>query len=515
MNALYLVKNYLFMIVLFFTTTLLSVKYHLDILLANLCVLILFVVSLNIFKQNLIERIFQLFIGIVVLGISFFVNTKIYTIPLFLAFMGGIYWFNSNKDDAFFEKFIIFIAIFFNLSFISNSKIMEVQYDFPSCYNYIEYILENNFLFWQENPLLSRPSYSTYHPILHFFLAAIGIKLGTFLTNSVEAANEGLQIFTLSYMLWYYIISSKILKLLNINGILYRVSLLFISFFPIYNAISGFINNDALLLPLQAMVIYYSLLYLKTNKKENLFYIFVFITLSCLVKLSGVLMLGGVSYIFLIELYNNRNKETFFKIFKFSVFILLGISIWPIYQYFVLDYSFYAVPPQTHLSLEEYSLWERYSPFRAFFYERMFYNDFGSNLWETMTKTALFGQWDFSYKGAKIMWLIKLMIFLYKIVIATSIASFGYIAIKEYKNKYTWLLLCLILSVLSGHIMFSVKHPYMCNQDFRYVGILALLISCIIGRFLTNMPKVVQQILVTIIILFAIVSQTVWWYISL
>ena len=246
MNALYLVKNYLFMIVLFFTTTLFSVKYHFDILLANLCVLILFVVSSNIFKQNLIERIFQLFIGIVVLGISFFVNTKIYTIPLFLAFMGGIYWFNSNKDDAFFEKFIIFIAIFFNLSFISNSKIMEVQYDFPSCYNYIEYILENNFLFWQENPLLSRPSYSTYHPILHFFLAAIGIKLGTFLTNSVEAANEGLQIFTLSYMLWYYIASSKILKLLNINGILYRVSLLFISFFPIYNAISGFINNDAL-----------------------------------------------------------------------------------------------------------------------------------------------------------------------------------------------------------------------------------------------------------------------------
>ena len=107
MNALYLVKNYLFMIVLFFTTTLFSVKYHFDILLANLCVLILFVVSSNIFKQNLIERIFQLFIGIVVLGISFFVNTKIYTIPLFLAFMGGIYWFNSNKDDAFFEKFII------------------------------------------------------------------------------------------------------------------------------------------------------------------------------------------------------------------------------------------------------------------------------------------------------------------------------------------------------------------------------------------------------------------------
>ena len=77
MNALYLVKNYLFMIILLFTTTLFSVKYHLDILLANLCVLILFVVSLNIFKQNLIERIFQLFIGIVVLGISFFVNTLI------------------------------------------------------------------------------------------------------------------------------------------------------------------------------------------------------------------------------------------------------------------------------------------------------------------------------------------------------------------------------------------------------------------------------------------------------
>ena len=104
---------------------------------------------------------------------------------------------------------------------------------------------------------------------------------------------------------------------------------------------------------------------------------------------------------------------------------------------------------------------------------------------------------------------------LYKIIIGISIVSFIHLSIKGHKNKYIWLLICLILSILCGHILFSIKHPYMCNQDFRYVGILALLMSCIIGKFLTKAPKRIQYTVNIIIILFAIVSQSVWWYISL
>ena len=80
---------------------------------------------------------------------------------------------------------IILAAAYFNLSFITNTGHTDVQYDFASCFNYIEYILENNFLFWQENPLLTRPSYSTYHPILHFLLAAGEMRLATVLETEM------------------------------------------------------------------------------------------------------------------------------------------------------------------------------------------------------------------------------------------------------------------------------------------------------------------------------------------
>ena len=76
------------------------------------------------------------------------------------------------------------------------------------------------------------------------------------------------------------------------------------------------------------------------------------------------------------------------------------------YQHYFLNVGFDFVPPQEHLSLKSYGLWQRFNPLGALFYPQMFYNDFGINLWETMTKTALFGQWDFSMRGADIMGLI-------------------------------------------------------------------------------------------------------------
>lgn len=57
---------------------------------------------------------------------------------------------SGNEKATEYGRLIILTAAYFNLSFITNTGHTDVQYDFASCFNYIEYILENNFLFWQE-----------------------------------------------------------------------------------------------------------------------------------------------------------------------------------------------------------------------------------------------------------------------------------------------------------------------------------------------------------------------------
>jgi len=447
--------------------------------------------------------------------ISFVLPLKTWSSYLFFLLCGGYFILGFKKTaQQSLALLIIWCASFFNLCFITNTHIGDVQYDFASCFNYIEYIMEDNFKFWQENPLLTRPSYSAYHPILHFFLTALAIRSGEWLSFSKDVASEASQIVIVSYMLWYGLIVSRILNLFNLSRGIYFSTLAMVVFFPTYNAISGFFNNDCLLLPLQAGIVYYSLTYLKDGCKKNLAYILLFATLAALTKLSGVLILPLTAAVFLLRLLKQRNKQTFYEELICGILLLIGISIWPLYQHFILNVDFSFVPPQTHLSLENYTLWQRFNPLGAFVYEQMYYNDFGINLWETMTKTALFGQWDFTYRGTQIIPLITLLVYVYKTIIAVIIIAVIYLIFKAQNKKYFYLSLILLLSLLIGQILFGLKHPFMCNQDFRYIAVLPLAFAMILGSFMQQINSRLKNIVIGLLVIFALLSAFIWNWVS-
>lgn len=500
---------------IFYFSTLLGTLYGFDIQKSNFLLYMVVILGFNIFNFSKKNIIVLVLVGMISFISSLFFDNNKYIFYLFWVFMLFLLYFIDKKNDDLMGRYIILVALFFNLSFITNTSIRDVQYDFPSCYNYIEYIVENNFMFWNENPLISRPSYSSYHPILHFFIAGIWLKFGFFISSSVDASNEAMQILFLSYLFLFYVISSKILKNLNINGLNYIVLLVFITFFPIFNAIGGYVNNDMLLIVFQAFVILNSILYYKTDKQKYLFYIIIGATLGCLTKLSGILVLGGVGFLFLVKLYQKRNKKTFRDICIASILILVGISIWPIYQYVVLGVDFSFVPPQEHLSLVKYSLFERFNPIKAFTYTKIFYNDFGINLFETMTKTALFGQWDFTYRISPNMWLIYLLVLLYKFILFSIIVFGGFILVKERKNILVLYTFVLLFSVLAGQIAFSLKHPYMCNQDFRYGAVLVLIMAMIFGFVFNKINNKLRIFLCYTIVIFGLTSLFVWWLITI
>ena len=473
---------------------------------------------------------------------------------------------SGNEKVTEYGRLIILAAAYFNLSFITNTGHTDVQYDFASCFNYIEYILENNFLFWQENPLLTRPSYSTYHPILHFLLAAGEMRLATVLETgmlnaelpamgagaNMQLAAEATQVCFCFYMLWYYFLAGKILRFFRLSRAAYLGGLAFICFFPAYNAIAGFFNNDCLLLPLQAGTVYYSLLYYRDGGRKNLARILLFATAAALTKLSGIIVLPLTGAAIALRLWQQRKKPengrrltqtknkpqkndtedkrllTIHKQLKsgaenkrqlaeaavFSILLVAGLSIWPLYQHYFLNVGFDFVPPQEHLSLKSYGLW--------LFYPQMFYNDFGINLWETMTKTALFGQWDFSMRGADIMGLITALVLIYKALLVLAVVAAAYLGVKKRQTQAFWLTMILLAGIIAGQIMFGLKHPYMCNQDFRYVAIITLPVALLLAQFFDKLSDAGRRTGKTfacgaglaLIAAFAFLSAFVWWRIS-
>ncbi len=440
----------------------------------------------------------------------FILPAKVWSVWLFAGVIATAYGLSEKPlTDG-----LIYVAAFFNLAFITNTAYTDVQYDFASCYNYIEYILDNNFLFWNENPLLTRPSYSAYHPILHFFLAAGGIRIVQLFTDNTLAAAETAQVLFCCYMLWYYLITARILRVLGVGGLVFGAVLAMVCFFPMYNAIAGFFNNDCLLLPLQAGAVYYALLYWQNGGRKNLVLIFLFATAAALTKLSGVLVLPAVAAALGVRLWKQQNMATLYELLIFGACLLMGIMLWPLYQHFVLDIGTGFVPPQEHLSLKSYSLWERFNPLRAIVYERMFYNDFGINLWETMTKTALFGQWDFNYRGAGIFGLITVLVWLYKAILCLVTGAVVFLLCKRAKDVYVCVTLILLFGLFCGQVLFGLMHPYMCNQDFRYVALLPLPMAMVLAMAADKLTPAWQRGLVVLLYGFAAAGAFVWWYVG-
>ena len=285
----------------------------------------------------------------------------------------------------------------------------------------------------------------------------------------------------------------------------------FVLFFSLNFAISGFVNNDGLLLFWQSLVIYYSLLYYKEEKFSYALKTALFVGLALLTKFSGILVLGGVGIVFLEKLYKNRDKKTFIEVFSISLLILIGILIWPLYQYFVSNINYDFVPPQEHLSIAKYSFFERFTPIKAIFYEDMFYSGYESNLWETLTKTALFGQWNFSYRGRDILNLIILFVYLYKAIILMVIFGFFFIVIKNRKDFITYFIVFLTFNIIGGLICFVIKHPYTCNQDFRYIAIFTLVMAMILGKTFMLLAKRIRNAGIVVISLFEALSLFIWW----
>ena len=55
----------------------------------------------------------------------------------------------------------------------------------------------------------------------------------------------------------------------------------------------------------------------------------------------------------------------------------------------------------------------------------------------------------------------------------------------------------------------------MCNQDYRYVAILTLLIAMSIGMSIKKIPYIAKYVISIIVLVFSFSAMIMWWWIAL
>lgn len=171
-----------------------------------------------------------------------------------------------------------------------------------------------------------------YHPPLHYFLMAIWAKINTLFGVSIEHIDEQLQILPFIYSMFTLGYLNKICKRLGMEARGICLVLLVAGFFPISIMMSGGLNNDALLILLMIMSIYYTICWYYNPKMKHVIGMAISIGCAIMTKLSGGLLAPAMAFLMLLQLYRNRKNWQFY----FKQFFVFGLIAFPLGLWFYI-----------------------------------------------------------------------------------------------------------------------------------------------------------------------------------
>ena len=181
-----------------------------------------------------------------------------------------------------------------------------------------------------------------YHPPLFYMLSAAFMKAASLITRKTEIGNflYMSQMVSCTAACLVPVFTDEILKRMNAGGFVRAAALLLIAVFPAQILASGRVNNDALVLLLMVMALYFTLLWHKEQKMSYIIGIAVTIGAGMMTKLNGglvALVTGPIMLYHLIKTIRSKNKEDIKNIIiQLAVFavICFPLGLWyPIRNY--------------------------------------------------------------------------------------------------------------------------------------------------------------------------------------
>ncbi|MBE5849366.1 MAG: phospholipid carrier-dependent glycosyltransferase [Lachnospiraceae bacterium] len=384
---------------------------------------------------------------------------------------------------------------------------------------YMEYILSHKAL----PDFDPRSVWAFFQPPLHHLFSAVWMWFNIRMGIPENRMHKNVQILPLCYMCILMLVVYLICKELNMRrGIL--VTMLAVSFHPIFILMSGSINNDALAVLLTVISIYIAILWYMYPTTGKIVLLAVSIGLAMSAKLSSALVAPPIGLLMICKCGVDTGKfkdkaKTISYLLEFLAFAVIVFPLglwWPVRNKVLFNMPVNYIPEVGEQVAKRGPVPTFFdvrteSPFLYMKSNGFAYDEY--NLILATIKSSLFGEGDFARISAAVNVLGWILFALAVIVLILQITAMIRTCISKEAgpDPMIKMFLCATFIIfLAGYLLFAIKGANLSAMNYRYsaasVAVLAIFAGLMYDREEVLGRKVLRYVLMGATSAFAIVS---------
>ena len=356
---------------------------------------------------------------------------------------------------------------------------------------YIEYILSHKSL----PDFDPRSVWAFFQPPLHHFISAAWMWLNIRSGLILSRAQKNVQILPLIYMCLLAYITYMMCRELNMRSGGTLITMLIVSFHPIFIMMSGSINNDALSVMLSVLALYVALVWYMYPTTGKIALLAVCIGLAMSAKLSAGLVAPPIAVLMIYKIVNDTERfrdkpKRISYILELAAFAVIVIPLglwWPIRNKILFDMPPGYIP-EVGEHVEKAGLIPTIFDVRTaspFLYMKSNgYSHDEYNLILATLKSSLFGEGSYENvsplltgTGWVLLFALVLIIILQIVAMITTCASSEAGPAKGIK-----MYLCTtVVTFVAGYVVFALCGMNLSAMDFRYSAGAVSIMSVFLG----------------------------------
>ena len=343
---------------------------------------------------------------------------------------------------------------------------------------YMEYILSNKSL----PDFDPRSVWAFFQPPLHHFISAVWMWFNIRMGVSENRMHKNVQILPLCYMCILMIVVYAMCKELNMRRGGMLVTMLAISFHPIYILMSGSINNDALAVLLTVISIYIAILWYMYPTTGKIILLAISIGLAMSAKLSSALVAPPVALLMICKCTKDTGKfKEKAKLISYLLeFIPFALIVFPLGLWWTVRNKVLFDMPANYIPEVGEQVSKRglvptildvrtASPFLYMKSNGFAYDEY--NLILATIKSSLFGEGDFARISAAVNVLGWILFAFAVIILILHVTAMIRTCISKEAgpDPMIKMFLCAVfVTFLAGYILFAVRGANLSAMDYRY-----------------------------------------------
>lgn len=423
------------------------------------------------------------------------INNSTYAFLIICSALTVIVFRKNLPDTAVF--YVMLTGMFLKLSYVVYTPVWCRQHDVidfgagEGHAAYMEYILAHKAL----PDFDPRSVWAFFQPPLHHGISAVWMWLNIRLGISDARMHKNVQVLPLVYMCLLAFIVYLICRELNMTSRATLVTMLIVSFHPIYILMSGSINNDALSVMLSVAAIYFAIRWYMEPTTGKILLLALAIGLAMFAKLSSVLVAFGIGAMMIYKLvcdtaYLRDKTKCVAYILQFVAFYVVVFPLglwWTIRNKVMFDMPLNYIPEvgeaaeKTGFFASILDVGTR-SPFLYMKSNGYEYDEY--NLILATLKSSLFGEGNFANVSPMLTFYGWLLLALLVVVIVLWVIAAWRICVSMEAGPDRGIKILLAVTALSyiiGYILFALSGKNLSAMDFRYSAAAIAVLSIFLG----------------------------------